>query len=1132
MANATTPVIQINEGNVGIGTTSPKDTLAVNGTIAKCTTTGYDGAFDNFIKYGFKGDLEGTGQNLDRWIGADATITAGAAAANKLKFKVYSGGASGSPIDVMTLNGAGNVGVGTTSPSGRFQVSSANAGDDQIWLQSTTYTGGYSKLGYNASTGEFRITQNDGGVGTTFYTGSGTPSERMRITSAGGISFGSTGTAYGTSGQILKSNANASPTWVDASTVIGGPYLPLTAGLSYPLTGDLFIEGVSTPKITLTDTTNNLEGRIRVANNYMYIEADDSNAVNSTRILIRTDGVEALRLDENQNATFAGTITVSGGDITLSGTGRIQGVDTVSANTDAANRAYVDDKTWDWNDITTGTPPTFNQNTTGNAATATSLPSFDTRSTNPAPNTTSNGVRYDFKTNTTNGLSDGGTYNGQMTWRSYSNTTDLSGGMPMNIAYTANGNLWTRIGATATTWGTWYKLWSSGNDGAGSGLDADLLDGQHASAFQAAGTYNTIIGTDTDISYTGATVLSTMTMTDGVVESHSSRTLTLGDLGYTGATNANNYVHPTHPGDDFSVDTGALTGAVVVSDIDINVTTDTLGHVTDANGTVSTRTLTLGDLGYTGATNANNYVHPTHPGDDIDLDTGALTGATVISDLDFNITTDTLGHVTDANATYSTRSLTASDVGATPLDDIRSLGTQAFTGTATTDGLISEMEADGAFDSYSSVFKTSWSYAGNFDLTDAGRFTETAGTSWITWTDNSSDSTRGNITALAIAPNTGGSAGKVFIYNDQGSTYNPGWREVWTSTSDGSGSGLDADLLDGQHASAFQLALTNPVTGTGTTNYLSKFTGSTTLGNSLVYDNGTNVGIGTPSPGVKLDLYDATVSGTSLRIRNISAQLQIESTSAGDASIYFLPNSTGSQSAAFRVTDGYNFAFRNATGAEYLRIKTASGNVGINTTNPTEKLAVTGNIETTETANGVKIGFNVGDSFTLNGADTAHYGLSCGSSASVPLVLSGYYGVAIATNGLERVRILQSNGYVGILNTGPSYALDVTGTIRATGNVIAFSDARVKENIKTIDSALEKVNKLRGVEFNKIGEEKTCIGVIAQEVEEVLPEVVETDDNGMKAVAYGNMVGLLIEAMKEQQKQIDELKAKLESYGS
>lgn len=60
------------------------------------------------------------------------------------------------------------------------------------------------------------------------------------------------------------------------------------------------------------------------------------------------------------------------------------------------------------------------------------------------------------------------------------------------------------------------------------------------------------------------------------------------------------------------------------------------------------------------------YTHPTHAGDDINLDTGALSGATVISDLDFNVTTDTLGHVTDANATYSTRNLTAANIGAAP----------------------------------------------------------------------------------------------------------------------------------------------------------------------------------------------------------------------------------------------------------------------------------------------------------------------------------------------------------------------------------------------------------------------------------------------------------------------------------
>ena len=129
------------------------------------------------------------------------------------------------------------------------------------------------------------------------------------------------------------------------------------------------------------------------------------------------------------------------------------------------------------------------------------------------------------------------------------------------------------------------------------------------------------------------------------------------------------YTHPTHPGDDASIDTGALTGATVISDLDLNITTDTLGHVTDANATVATRTLTLADLGYTGATDANNYSHPTHPGDDASVDTGALTGATVISDLDFNVTTDTLGHVTDANATVATRTLTLANLGYTGATD-------------------------------------------------------------------------------------------------------------------------------------------------------------------------------------------------------------------------------------------------------------------------------------------------------------------------------------------------------------------------------------------------------------------------------------------------------------------------------
>lgn len=65
------------------------------------------------------------------------------------------------------------------------------------------------------------------------------------------------------------------------------------------------------------------------------------------------------------------------------------------------------------------------------------------------------------------------------------------------------------------------------------------------------------------------------------------------------------YTHPTHAGDDISIDTGALTGASVISDLDFNVTTDTNGHVTDANAAIATRNLTLGDIGFTGSSSAN-----------------------------------------------------------------------------------------------------------------------------------------------------------------------------------------------------------------------------------------------------------------------------------------------------------------------------------------------------------------------------------------------------------------------------------------------------------------------------------------------------------------------------------------------
>ena len=93
---------------------------------------------------------------------------------------------------------------------------------------------------------------------------------------------------------------------------------------------------------------------------------------------------------------------------------------------------------------------------------------------------------------------------------------------------------------------------------------------------------------------------------------------------------------------------------------------DVTGNIT-VSGTVDGRNVAADGSKLDGiATNANNYSHPSYAGDDFSIDTGALSGATVISDIDINVTTDTLGHVTDANATYSTRNLTAANIGAAP----------------------------------------------------------------------------------------------------------------------------------------------------------------------------------------------------------------------------------------------------------------------------------------------------------------------------------------------------------------------------------------------------------------------------------------------------------------------------------
>ena len=166
-------------------------------------------------------------------------------------------------------------------------------------------------------------------------------------------------------------------------------------------------------------------------------------------------------------------------------------------------------------------------------------------------------------------------------------------------------------------------------DGTGSGLDADTLDGQEGAYYAPSASMKTYVDAKVaGVVDTAPAALDTLnelaaalgddanfaTTTATSIGTKLAKASNLSDLENAGTARSNlgvdaagtvNYTHPTFNGDDFSVDTGALTGATVVSDIDINVTTNTDGHVTDANGSVSTRELTLADLGFTGASNAN-----------------------------------------------------------------------------------------------------------------------------------------------------------------------------------------------------------------------------------------------------------------------------------------------------------------------------------------------------------------------------------------------------------------------------------------------------------------------------------------------------------------------------------------------
>lgn len=158
-------------------------------------------------------------------------------------------------------------------------------------------------------------------------------------------------------------------------------------------------------------------------------------------------------------------------------------------------------------------------------------------------------------------------------------------------------------------------------------------------------------------------------------------------------------------------------------------------------------------------------------------------------------------------------------------------------------------------------------------------------------------------------------------------------------------------------------------------------------------------------------------------------------------------------------------------------------------------------------------------------ATLANSGVTAGTYLKVTVDAKGRVtGASAMTSG----DVTGALGYTPVNKAGDSFtgSISVSGSITATGDITAYSDARLKTDIQTITGALDRVRKLRGVTFSRRDTDNRGVGLIAQELALIVPEAVMTHEDGLLSVAYGNLVGVLIEAVKDLADKVERLEAR------
>jgi len=249
-------------------------------------------------------------------------------------------------------------------------------------------------------------------------------------------------------------------------------------------------------------------------------------------------------------------------------------------------------------------------------------------------------------------------------------------------------------------------------------------------------------------------------------------------------------------------------------------------------------------------------------------------------------------------------------------------------------------------------------------------------------------------------------------------------------------------------------------------------------------------------------LYSKTAGGTVVQVGFGNLTSAMVTTALG-----FTPYNSTNPSGYITASGSITGSSGSCTGNAATATKWATGRT----------IALTGDVTGTSAA------FD-GSAALSFAATLANSGVTAGTYSKVTVDAKGRVTTGAS---LASADVTGALGYTPANKAGDSFtgSISVSGSITATGDITAYSDARLKADVETITGALDRVRKLRGVTFSRRETGNRGVGLIAQELALIVPEAVMTHEGGLLSVAYGNLVGVLIEAVKDLADKVDRLEA-------